>query len=285
MPSTRSSSPTTHRTASESTSNPLDSNHLDSSNGEGEQTPNPPEQNSVYSLRIADIPSGERPRERLLACGAHHLSSAELLALLLNTGQGAGKLSAVGLGQLVLNHLGHHGADPLGRLRDVAAAELMRVDGVGPAKAATILAAIELGRRVFLARPSDRTLVDSPAVAASVFSADMMWAEQEHFGVILLDIKNRLIGQVIVTKGTATETLSHPRETFKAAIRQGASHILVAHNHPSGMLDPSREDLHLTEQLLDASEVLDIPVLDHIILGGGKFVSLRETTDLWAGRV
>ena len=234
---------------------------------------------------MADIPVGERPRERLLACGARHLATAELLALLLNTGQGAGKLSAVGLGQLLLTHLSHHGADPIERLRDVASAELMHVDGIGPAKAATILAAIELGRRIFLARPGDRVLVDSPAVAASIFSADMMWAEQEHFGVILLDIKNRLIGQFIATKGTATETLSHPRETFKAAIRQGASHILVAHNHPSGLLDPSCEDIRITEQLLDAGEVLDIPVLDHIILGGGKFVSLRETTDLWHGRV
>ena len=252
----------------------------------GHLAESPPEQGQTgqYSLRMADIPAGDRPRERLLARGARHLSSAELLALLLNTGQGPGKLSAVGLGQLLLTHLSHHGADPIGRLRDVEAAELTQVSGVGPAKAATILAAIELGRRVFLAGPSDRTVVDSPAVAASVFSADMMWAEQEHFGVILLDIKNRIIGQCIATKGTATETLSHPRETFQAAIRQGASHIVVAHNHPSGMLDPSREDMHLTQQLLEASEILDIPLLDHIILGGGDFVSLRETTGLWDER-
>ena len=233
---------------------------------------------------MADIPAGDRPRERLLASGARHLSTAELLALLLNTGQGPGKLSAVGLGQLLLTHLSHHGADPMGRLRDVEAAELTQVSGIGPAKAATILAAIELGRRVFLARPCERTVVDSPAVAAAALSADMMWAEQEHFGVILLDVKNRLIGQYIATKGTATETLSHPRETFQAAIRQGASHILVAHNHPSGLLDPSQEDLDLTHELLKASDILDIPLLDHLILGGGQFVSLRETTTLWAGR-
>ncbi|WP_017324386.1 DNA repair protein RadC [Synechococcus sp. PCC 7336] len=230
---------------------------------------------------MADIPAGDRPRERLLAHGPRHLSSAELLALLLNTGQGAGKLSAVGLGQLLLAHLSHHDADPLSRLREVEAGELTQVDGIGPAKAATILAAIELGRRVFLSRPSDRTTIDSPAIAASIFSAELMWAEQEHFGVLLLDVKNRPLGQYIATKGTATETLSHPRETFKAAIRQGASSILVAHNHPSGMLEPSPEDRQLTQQLLQASQFLDIPLHDHLILGGGKFVSLREITDLW----
>ena len=236
----------------------------------------------VYSLRIADIPSSDRPRERLLTHGARHLSSAELLALLLNTGQGAGKLSAVGLGQLLLTHLGHNGADPMARLREAAAGELTQIDGIGPAKAATILAAVELGRRVFLSRPEERATVSAPDVAAAAFSGDLMWAEQEHFGVLLLDVKNRAIGQYIATKGTATETLSHPRETFKAAIRQGASGILVAHNHPSGILEPSPQDLSLTEQLLRASQILDIPLVDHLILGGGQFISLRETTTLWS---
>ena len=236
---------------------------------------------TFYSLKIADIPSGDRPRERLLAHGANHLSSAELLALLLNTGQGAGKLSAVGLGQLILSHLSHNNGDPLARLRGLEAGELTQINGVGPAKAATILAAIELGRRVFLSRPEERTTIESPDVAAAAFSGDLMWAEQEHFGVLLLDIKHRVIGQFIATKGTATETLSHPRETFKAAVRQGASSILVAHNHPSGSLDPSEADISLTKQLLEASSILDIPLVDHLILGGGSFVSLRETTALW----
>jgi DNA repair protein RadC len=236
---------------------------------------------STYSLRIADIPPGDRPRERLLARGASHLSSAELLALLLNTGQGPGKLSAVGLGQLLLSVLGQDGADPLSRLREVEAGELIQVEGIGPAKAAIVLAAVELGRRVFLARPGDRAVIDSPAMAAAVLSADMMWNEQEHFAVVLLDIKNRLVGQHIVTKGTATETLSHPRETFKAAIRQGASRILLAHNHPSGNLEPSPEDIDLTQQLLKSGQILEIAVLDHLILGGGEFASLRQITDLW----
>lgn len=236
---------------------------------------------SSYSIRIADIPQSERPRERLLAQGPRSLANAELLALLLNTGQGTGKLSAVGLGQMILSQLGYCGADPLSRLREIGAAELMQVEGVGPAKASTILAAIELGRRLFLARPQEGTCIDSPDVAAAVLSGEMSWDPQEHFGVILLDIKHRLIGQQVVTRGTATETLSHPRETFKLAIRQGAARILVAHNHPSGQLDPSPEDIELTRQLLQAGQILQIPVLDHLILGAGSFISLRQQTSLW----
>lgn len=235
----------------------------------------------AYSLRIADLPASDRPRERLLASGPRHLANAELLALLLGTGQGAGKLSAVGLGQLILQTLGQHDSDPLSALRETEVAELTRIDGVGPAKAATILAAIELGRRAFMARPGERVAIDSPAMAASVLGDDLMWATQEHFGAILLDIKHRLIGRQIVTKGTATETLSHPRETFQAAIRQGACRIIIAHNHPSGSLDPSAADLSLTRQLLQAGQILDIPVLDHLILGGGRFCSLRQVTELW----
>ncbi|NJK64144.1 MAG: DNA repair protein RadC [Synechococcaceae cyanobacterium SM2_3_1] len=236
---------------------------------------------SSYSIRIADIPQSERPRERLLSQGPRSLANAELLALLLNTGQGTGKLSAVGLGQLILSQLGYYGSDPLSRLREIGAGELMQVEGVGPAKAATILAAIELGRRLFLARPQEGTCIDSPEIAAAVLSGEMSWDPQEHFGVILLDIKHRLMGQQVVTRGTATETLSHPRETFKLAIRQGATRILVAHNHPSGHLDPSPDDIELTRQLLQAGQILQIPVLDHLILGAGSFISLRQRTCLW----
>ncbi|MEN9251973.1 MAG: DNA repair protein RadC [Thermostichales cyanobacterium HHBFW_bins_127] len=236
---------------------------------------------SEYTFRITDLPLQDRPRERLLAQGSRTLANAELLAILLGTGQGPGKLSALGLGQLILNQLSAYDGDPLSRLREIEAAELLQIAGIGPAKAATILAALELGRRVYLARPPEGSLIDSPGAAAAVLSGEMMWASQEHFAVVLLDIKNRLIGQHIVTKGLASETLSHPRETFRLAVRQGASRILIAHNHPSGDLEPSPSDLHLTGQLLQAGQILGIPVLDHVILGGGHFTSLRERTQLW----
>lgn len=235
----------------------------------------------TYSLRVADLPTMERPRERLIHHGPRHLSTAELIAILLNTGQGKGKLSAVGLGQYLLQELGRHQRDPLSVLREVTVAELTQVSGIGPAKATTILAAIELGKRVFQARPLERTVVDDPAVAAAALSHDLMWQPQERFAILLLDVKHRLLGTQVISIGTATETLAHPREIFREVLRQGATRAIVAHNHPSGNVEPSPEDLSLTRQLLQGAQFLGIPLLDHLILGNGNHLSLRQTTPLW----
>ncbi|MGV0027711.1 RadC family protein [Phormidesmis priestleyi] len=235
----------------------------------------------TYNLRIADLPQSERPRERLMAHGSKSLSTAELIAILLGTGQGAGKLSAVGLGQYILQQLGQHQRDPLGVLREVSIQELTQIPGIGPAKATTILAAIELGKRVYQSRPADKTVVDDPSVAAAALSHDLMWQSQERFAIVLLDVKHRLIGTQIITIGTATETLAHPRDIFREVIRQGATRAIIAHNHPSGNLEPSPEDISLTRQLLSGAQLLGLPVLDHLILGNGDYLSLRQTTSLW----
>ncbi|WP_298615729.1 DNA repair protein RadC [uncultured Thermosynechococcus sp.] len=237
-----------------------------------------------YSLRVADLPIGDRPREKLLSQGARYLSSAELLAILLGTGQGAGKLSAVGLGQFILKQLGERSGDStdaVSVLRDITPEELMAIPGVGPAKATTILAAVELGKRVFQSRPGEQTIIDNPALAAAVLSADLMWQPTERFAVLLLDVRNRLLGSHVITVGTATETLAHPREIFREAVRRNASRLIIAHNHPSGNLSPSQADLDLTKQVLQAGQVMGIPVLDHLILGNGDYRSLREITSLW----
>ncbi|VEP15766.1 conserved hypothetical protein [Hyella patelloides LEGE 07179] len=236
----------------------------------------------TYSLRIADLPLSERPRERLLAVGAKNLATAELIAILLSTGQGKGKLSAIGLGQHILQQLSQNRRDSLDALRDVKPQELMQIPGVGPAKAATIVAAVELGKRTFQFRPHERAVIDNPAAAAAALSQDLMWQNQERFAVLMLDVKNCLIGTQIITIGTATETLVHPREIFRESIRQGACKLIVAHNHPSGNLEPSEADIELTKQLLLGAEYLDIPVLDHLILGNGNHQSLRQLiTTLW----
>jgi len=235
----------------------------------------------TYSLRIADLPTTERPRERLLSLGSKHLSTAELLAILLATGQGKGKLSAVGLGQHILQQLGQHQRDPLDVLREIHPQELMNFSGIGPAKATTILAAVELGKRVFQLRPLERMIVDSPDSAAAALGHELMWQSQEHFAIAMLDVKNRLLGTKVITVGTATETLIHPREIFREVIKQGATRLIVAHNHPSGSLEPSPEDIKLTELLLQGAQYLQIPVLDHLILGNGEHQSLRQITDLW----
>jgi len=235
----------------------------------------------TYHLRIADLPSSERPRERLLAGGAKILSTAELLAILLGTGQGPGKLSAVGLGQYILQQLAAHQREPLSVLRDIEAGELMQVPGVGPAKATAILAAIELGKRVFQTRPDDRPEITSPEAAAALLSSELMWQDREKFAVVSLDIKNRAIATRAITIGTATETLASPRDIFREAIRHGATQAIVAHNHPTGSVEPSPEDLDLTRRLLDGANFLDLPIIDHLILGNGTFRSLRRTTSLW----
>jgi len=235
----------------------------------------------TYSLRIADLPTTERPRERLLSLGSKHLSTAELLAILLATGQGKGKLSAVGLGQHILQQLGQHQRDPLDILREIHPQELMNFPGIGPAKATTILAAVELGKRVFQLRPLERMIVDSPDSAAAALGHELMWQSQERFAIAMLDVKNRLLGTKVITVGTATETLIHPREIFREVIKQGATRLIVAHNHPSGSLEPSPEDIKLTELLLQGAQYLQIPVLDHLILGNGEHQSLRQITDLW----
>lgn len=235
----------------------------------------------TYNLRVADLPATERPRERLLAHGVNNLSTAELIALLLGTGQGQGKLSAVGLGQLILKTLGEGQRDPLSGLRTISAQELMQIPGVGIAKASAILAAIELGKRVLSSRMTDRLVVDDPAIAASILSCDLMWQSQERFAVLLLDIKHQLIGSQVISIGTATETLAHPRDIFREVIRHGAIRLIVAHNHPSGNVEPSSNDLALTRQLLAGANLLGIPLLDHLILGNGNHLSLRQTTSLW----
>jgi DNA repair protein RadC len=235
----------------------------------------------TYSLRVADLPVSDRPREKLIAHGARYLTTAELIAILLGTGQGAGKLSAVGLGQHILQELGQHQRDPLAVLRQVSPQELMVVPGVGPAKATTILAAIELGKRVFQSRPAEQTVIDDPALAAAALSDELMWQAQERFAVLMLDVRHRLLGTQVITIGTATETIAHPRDIFREVIRQGATRVIIAHNHPSGSLDPSPEDISLTKQLLAGAQLLAIPLLDHLILGNGDYRSLRQTSQLW----
>lgn len=237
----------------------------------------------TYSLRVADMPATERPRERLLAYGAKRLSVAELIAILLGTGQGPGKLSAVGLGHFLLQHLGKDqpNGDGLAALREVSVEELMAVSGVGPAKAATILAALELGKRVVQSQPANLTVVDDPAVAAAALGHELMWQSQERFAVLLLDVKHRIIGTKVVSVGTATETIAHPRDIFREVIRRGATRIIVAHNHPSGSLEASEEDLALTRQLLKGAHLLGIPLLDHLILGNGDYASIRQSSNLW----
>lgn len=235
----------------------------------------------TYNVRIADMPSTERPRERLLAYGATHLATAELLAILFGTGCRVQQLSAVGLGQQVLRHAGDRRTDPLEVLRTISVGELMQIPGIGLAKASTLVAAIELGKRAFQTRPAERQVIEDPATAVAYLSHELMWQEAERFAILLLDVRNRVLGTQVLTIGTATETLAHPPDVFREALRWGANRAIVSHNHPSGNVSPSPADLQLTRKLLQMAQIMMIPIEDHLILGNGDYISLRRETRLW----
>ncbi len=216
--------------------------------------------------RIRDWPAGQRPRERLLGQGAAALADAELLAILLRTGR-EGE-TAVDLARRLLG-----GGGPAG-LAALGVPELAAVAGVGPAKAAVVLAALELGRRAAAASVPARPRFSGPEDVAPTLLADMGSLTQEEFRVLLLDSKNGLLSTEVVGRGGLAHVPAEPREVFRPAIRWSAASVIVAHNHPSGDPEPSPADLDLTGRLVGAGRLLGVPVLDHLVIGRGRFVSL-----------
>jgi DNA repair protein RadC len=228
----------------------------------------------MHSLALS-----ERPRERLLTHGPRALATAELVALVL--GSGHRTASTLALAHRLLTALAEDDGDVRVHLRDASPQQLTAIAGIGPARAAGLVAAVELGRRVYLESGEPRPVLDSPQAVARVLAGELAYARQEQFAVLLLDVKNRLIARRVISLGTIDETIAHPREVFREAIRQGAAGVIVAHNHPSGQSAPSPEDLRLTEQLIACGRLLSIPVLDHVIVAAGEHTSLRRTTLLW----
>ncbi len=219
-------------------------------------------------LTIKDLPEAERPRERLLRHGPGSLSTAELLAILLRTGRR-------GENALQLAHRVLRACGGLAGLARTPAYELANIPGVGLAKAAQIQAALELGRRIAAATPEERPQVRS-AHDAYVLLADMADLEQETLRVLLLDTRGRVLATPTLYVGNVNTTLVRPAEIFREAIRRNAVSLIVAHNHPSGDPTPSAEDLAITRDLIAAGRLLGIEVLDHLIIGRGRYVSLRE---------
>jgi DNA repair protein RadC len=217
---------------------------------------------------IKELPVDERPRERLVQFGANALSSAELLAILLRTG--TPEMTAVQLAQHLLTSMGS--------LRAIASAkpsELAQVKGIGLAKAAQLLAAVELGRRIALEAMGEQPAITRPEDVYALLHHQLRDEKQEHVILLLLNTKNRVIQQSTLTKGTLDASLLHPREVFREAIRHSASSIILAHNHPSGDPTPSSEDIQMTNRLHQAGQLLGIDLLDHVILGDGRWVSLK----------
>ncbi len=219
-------------------------------------------------LTINDLPDSERPRERLLRHGAATLATAELLAILLRTG--TADENALRLSERVLAYFGD-----LGRLASATPEELRQFKGLGDAKAAQMLAAIEVGRRIASRGSSERPLIQNAADAARLL-ADMGDLRQENVRVILLDASRRMIAISTVYIGTMNASVLRVSEVFREAITRGCAAIVVAHNHPSGDARPSPEDVEVTRALVAAGELLDLPVLDHVIITHGGWTSLRE---------
>ncbi|MGO0122822.1 RadC family protein [Desulfothermobacter acidiphilus] len=222
-----------------------------------------------YRVSIKELPPQTRPRERLWCEGASALSEVELLAIILRTGSARG--SVLELARLLLARW-----DGLKGLARAAVQELAAVPGMGEAKAAQVVAALELGRRLGAMEASLRPTIHTPAAAAELLLPEMAYLEQEEFRVILLDTKNRLLGVETVAVGGLNCAGVSPREVFKAAIRRSACSLILAHNHPSGNPAPSAEDLAITRRLMQAGELLGIEVLDHLIIGDNCYISLRE---------
>ncbi|MFN3974789.1 MAG: RadC family protein [Dehalococcoidia bacterium] len=214
------------------------------------------------------MPLGERPRERLRSAGPGALSHAELVAILLRTGQ-AGE-SALALAQRLLSTFGG-----LGGLANASFAELERVKGLGLAKAAQVHAALELGKRLLTLPLEERPAVRGPGDIASLLMADMSLLPQESLRVVLLDTRNHVLGVQEVYRGNVNTALVRTAEVFREAVRQTCPSVIVVHNHPSGDPTPSAEDVEITSRLLAAGRLLDIDVLDHIVIGKGRWVSLK----------
>jgi DNA repair protein RadC len=222
-----------------------------------------------YQPMIRDLPSSERPRERLAQAGPAALSNAELLAIILRVGVKGENV--VRMSERLLAK--YKGLDGLAR---ASFAELCAEKGMGPAKAVQLKAALELGRRLLLTSPNDRPTVRSPADAAALIMLDMAGLEQEHLRVILLDTRNRVIAISEVYKGSLNTAMIRVGELFRDAIRHNCAAIIVAHNHPSGDPTPSPEDIAVTRQIVEAGKLLDIEVLDHLVIGQRRYVSLKE---------
>lgn len=218
---------------------------------------------------MAELPEQERPRERLLRQGAAMLSVTELLALIIATGR-RGE-SSLRVAERVLVRVGG-----LRELFDVDAAELQDVPGVGPVKAVSVLAAVELGRRLYTTGGSVLNKIASPQDAATYLMDRLRFLRKEHFVTLHLDTKHQIVGEEVVSVGSLNASIVHPREIFKTALKRSAAAVICAHNHPSGDPTPSEEDIQVTQRLVAAGRILGVEVLDHIVIGDKRYISLRE---------
>jgi DNA repair protein RadC len=226
--------------------------------------------NRYKSLALTTWAVEERPREKVLANGVQYLSDVELLAILI--GSGTRQMTAVGLARIILSDAGNN-LQTLGRM---GIEELVRIKGVGPAKAITILAALELGRRRSGMQPSEKTPVKSSETVYRLFSPRLGDLEHEEFWLLMLNRANRVLGRYKVSQGGLSGTVIDTRIILKKALDNLASSIIICHNHPSGNKQPSDSDVKITKKLKKAAEMLEIKLLDHVIIADKSYFSFAD---------
>ncbi len=227
------------------------------------------ESSPQYRLTIKELPADERPQEKLKLRGEGSLSNGELLAILLRTGLPGETVVDVAQ-RLLATHGGLLG------LSRVSYSELCKERGLGEVKAAKLKACVELSRRLGLERPNERVKISSPEDVAILISSEMAALDQEELRVVLLNTKNEVVRVATVYRGSVNAAQIRVAEVFKEAVRQNAPALVVAHNHPSGDPTPSADDIAVTRELVQAGRLLDIEVLDHLVIGDGRHVSLRR---------
>jgi DNA repair protein RadC len=226
--------------------------------------------NEPKPLNIKNWAAEDRPREKLLQKGTSALSDAELIALLI--GSGTRKMTAVELAKLILQESENN----LNELAKLTVKDLMKMKGIGEAKAITIIAALELGRRRKDQEPTDKPKVTSSASAFELLQGDLMDLPHEEFWVLLLNRAQRVIRKKRISEGGVSGTVADPKIIFKLALEELASGVIVAHNHPSGNLTASQSDIDLTKKLKEAGKVMEIQLLDHLIIAGKKYYSFAD---------
>lgn len=224
---------------------------------------------SLKNPTIKDLPQQERPRERLQQLGTGALSNAELLAILLRTG--TKEMSALRLAECLLSC-----AENLRALPEMTLEELQQIKGIGLAKSVQIKAALELGKRIATSSQEERLQISSPGDAAGLFMEDLRYKKREYFKLVLLDTKNRVIAREQISEGSLNASIVDLRQIFGIALKKSAAAMILAHNHPSGDPAPSHEDLAITRRIKEAGELMGIKVLDHLVIGDGRFLSFKE---------
>lgn len=226
------------------------------------------EKSTNYTIK--DLPEDDRPREKLYKYGVKALSNSELLAIIIRTGNTKNTAIEIAQQLLALDKRG------LAFLTELSFEELTSINGIGKCKASQIISTLELAKRISATTGESKIKITSPKEVVNILMEEMRYLKKEFFKIVLLDTKNQIISIENISIGSLNSSIVHPREVFNIAIKRSSASIILAHNHPSGDPTPSKEDINVTNRLVQCGDIIGIKVLDHIIIGDGNYKSLKE---------